>query len=225
MTTKDNYYELIVDSREQKNATSVLDKAGIAYKKEALPTGDYQIRVPEGEITIERKQMTDFIGSLMSGRLEEQLRRLSEHKIPILLITGSFNDYKRFAKFKHFSPDHVAGAIASCVVKFGLRSVIWIQSDKDNPHATGIKIATKVLQKIAEGKIDKLPDRKLKRFKTDEPVVDVIRMMCGVSGETANRLLEEFKCIKGIINATDEDLLKIKGMGRTRISKLRRVIE
>lgn len=221
--TKD--YELIVDSREKENATKVLDKAGIAYTREALTTGDYMIRVPEGEITVERKQMTDFIGSLMSGRLEDQLRRLSEHKVPILVITGSFSDYKRFAKFKHFSQDHVEGAIASCVVKFGLRSVIWIQSDKDNPHATGIKVTSKILQKIAEGKIDKIPDRKLKRFKTDEPALDIVRMMCGVSGETAKRLLKDFGCIKGIINATDDDLLRVKGMGRTRIAKLRKVSE
>jgi len=218
-------YELIVDSREKSNATDVLDKAGIAYTKEALPTGDYMIRVPEGEITVERKQMTDFIGSLMSGRLEEQLRRLSEHKVPILVITGSFSDYKRFAKFKHFSQEHVEGAIASCVVKFGLRAVIWIQSAQDNPHAAGIKITTKILQKIAEGKIDQMPDRKLKRFKTDAPSLDIVRMMCGVSGETGKRLLTNFGCIKGIINATDEELLKVKGMGRTRIAKLRKVSE
>lgn len=216
-------FELIVDSREKENATKVLDKAGIPYIRAALDTGDYQIVVPEGRITIERKQMTDFIGSLMSGRLEDQLRRLSEHEVPGLVITGSFTDYKRYAKFKHFTQDHVEGAIASCVVKFGLRFVIWIQSDKDNPHATGINITSKILKKISEGKIDKIPDRKLKRFKTDEPVIDIVRMMCGVSGETAKRLLKEFGCIKGIINASDEDLIKIKGMGRTRISKLRAV--
>jgi Fanconi anemia group M protein len=216
-------FTLTVDSREKDNATSVLDKAGIPYVKAALETGDYQIVVPEGKITIERKQMTDFIGSLMSGRLEDQLRRLSEHEVPGLVITGSFSDYKRYAKFKHFTQDHVEGAIASCVVKFGLRFVIWIQSDKDNPHATGIKITSKVLRKIAEGKIDKIPDRKLKRFKTDEPALDIVRMMCGVSGETAKRLLKEFGCLKGIIDATDEQLIGVKGMGRTRIAKLRKV--
>jgi len=218
-------YKLIVDSREKSNATDVLDKAGIAYTKEALITGDYMIRVPEGEITVERKQMTDFIGSLMSGRLEDQLRRLSEHKVPILVITGSFSDYKRFAKFKHFSQSHVEGAIASCIVKFGLRSVIWIQSAKDDPHGTGIKITASMLKKISEGKIDKIPDRKLKRFKTESPALDIVRMMCGVSGVTGKRLLDEFGCIKGIINATDDELLKVKGMGRTRINKLRKVSE
>jgi len=218
-------YELIVDSREQDNVRKVLDKEGIVYKIEALETGDFQIRVPEGEITVERKQMTDFIGSLMSGRLEEQLRRLSEHAVPGLVITGSFSDYSRYAKHKYFTEDHVIGAVASCVVKFGLRFVIWVQSEKDNPHSAGIKLTTKILKKISEGKIDKIPDRKLKRFKTDEPALDVIRMMCGISGETAKRLLKDFGCIKGIINASDEDLLKVKGMGRTRIAKLRRVCE
>ena len=218
-------YELIVDSREKSNATDVLDKAGIAYKREALETGDYMIRIPEGEITVERKQMTDLIGSLMSGRLEEQLKRLSQHKVPILVITGSFSNYKRYAKFKHFSQSHIEGAIASCIVKYGLRSVIWIQSAKDKPHDTGINITARILQKIAEGKIDEMPDRKLKKFKSDEPALDVVRLMCGVSGETGKRLLHDFGCIKGIINASDDDLLKVKGMGRTRIAKLRLVSE
>jgi len=220
---KVNNYELIVDSREKENTLNALNSYGIHYRLEALPTGDFKIKTEDGTVVIERKQMTDFIGSLLSGRLEEQMRRLSEEQCPGLLLTGSFAEYRKYAKGTRFTIDHVIGAVASCVVKYGLRFVIWIQAPESQPHQTGILLATKIIKKIAEGKLDAIPDRKLKKDGKD-PQREIVGIMFGVPQNVAANLLEKFKCIRTIMDATDEQLLEVSGMGRTRIAKMRKLL-
>jgi len=213
--------QLIVDSREKENVRKILDSYGIKYKIEALPVGDYVIRTPDGEVTVERKTMTDFIGSLFSGRLEEQMRKLSEKKCPILLITGNFEEYRRHAKTTKFTADQVIGAIASCIVKYGLRSTIWIQGGHTMPHATGIALCTKLIRKIADGKLDQIPPRRLKPRDGASDQEEMLHLICGVPIDVSKNLLYKFKTVRATLNANDEDLLSVKGMGRTRIKKMR----
>ena len=217
-------YTLIVDTREKENTLKALNDYNIKYTIDTLQTGDLKIITPEGSVTVERKQMTDFIGSLLSGRLEEQMRRLSKETCPGLLITGSFAEYRQHAKTTKFTMDHVIGAVASCVVKYGLRFVIWIQSVDTQPHATGVALTAKIIKKIAEGKLDNIPDRKLRNYE-ENPQREIVRILFGVPSNVAQELLNNFKCIRRIMAATDDDLIKIKGMGHTRIAKMRKILE
>lgn len=215
--------DIIVDSREKDNVRKVLDAYGIKYKLEALPTGDFEVRTPEGDVTVERKTVSDFIGSLMSGRLEEQMRRLALKNCPMLLITGSFSEYQKYAKGSKFTQDQMIGAISSCVVKYGLRSVIWIQSVQSQPHSVGIAMTSKLLIKMKEGKLDQIPDRKLKPSDGNEQR-ELVHLICGVPSNVAQSLLDYFGSPRAIINASEEDLLKVKGMGKTRILKMRKLL-
>ena len=217
---QDELYTLIVDSREKDNVRKILDSYKVKYKIETLVTGDYMIRTPEGRVTIERKQIGDFIGSLMSGRLENQMRRLADEPCPGLLLTGSFAEYRRFAKGSNFTSDSLIGALASCIVKYGLRFVVWIQSAEDHPHKTGIILTSKLIKKIAEGKLDKIPNRKMKLDIT-HPQADAVRMMCGIPMDTAIRLINTFGSLRAIMDSSDESLMSVKGMGNTRIARLR----
>jgi len=213
-------YTLIVDSREKENVRKALDAFNVNYVIQTLPVGDFQIYTPQGKVTVERKQMGDFISSLMSGRLESQMHRLANEPLPGLLLTGSFAEYRRYAKSTNFTIDHVIGAVASCVVKYGLRFVIWIQSAENQPHATGVQLTAKILKKLAEGKLDQIPDRRLKLSK-ENPQQDAVRLLCGVPANIAKELLLKFGCIRAIMDATDEQLLEVRGMGHTRIQRLR----
>jgi len=217
-------YDLIVDSREKENTLRALDSYGIKYTVKTLITGDLKITTPTGTVTFERKTMTDFIHSLMSGRLENQMRRLSNETIPGLVLTGSFREYQRYAKSTKFTSDHVIGAIASLVVKYGLRFVVWIQSAENQPHATGIAITAKLIKKIAEGKLDEIPDRRIKRT-ADNPCREIVRILCGVPSNIATELLKEFGSVRGVMDATDENLLSVKGMGKSRVKRMRFLID
>jgi len=217
-------YTLTVDTREKENVRKILDSYGIKYTLATLQTGDYEIATPDGTVTLERKQMTDFIGSLMSGRLEEQMRRLSEKKCPMLLLTGSFDEYRRYAKTTRFTADQVVGAVASLIVKYGLRCVIWVGKDMQ-PHAAGLALAVKIMKKVAEGKIDEIPPRRLKPRDDASDHEELVHLICGVPINTSKELLKTFKTVRGVMDAKDDDLLQVHGMGHTRIAKMRKLLD
>ncbi len=217
-------YTLVVDSREKDNVKRALDSYNIKYVIQTLKTGDLQITTPEGRVTVERKMMTDFIHSMVSGRLESQMRRLADEPIPGLLLTGSFAEYRRFAKGTGLTIDHVVGAVASCIVKYGLRFVVWIQSVENQPHATGVALTAKLIKKIAEGKLDQIPDRSIKKNEK-HPQRELVRMMFGVPINVAETLLENFHTVRKLMDATDDELMSIKGMGHTRVDRMRRLID
>lgn len=196
---------------------------GIKYRLEALSCGDYEVRTPEGDVTIERKTVPDLVSSIMSGRLEDQMRRLSQKNCPMLLITGSFMDYKKYAKRSRFTQDQMIGAIASCVVKYGLRSVIWIQNIGSNANAIGLNLATKLLVKTAEGKLDRIPDRRLKNRDGNQQR-ELVGLLCGVPSNISEELLSVFKTPRAVINASEEDLLKVKGIGKTRVKRMKSLL-
>jgi Fanconi anemia group M protein len=217
-------YRLTVDTREQDNVIKMLDKMDIKYNRAALLTGDYQMEDSDGNVvTMERKTIPDLVGSLMSGRLEEQMRRLADEKCPMLLITGSFGDYKKFAKFSKFTVDQLHGAIASCIVKYGLRCVIWVQSVSDHPNSNGLGIGCKVLAKVSEGKLDKIPPRKIKR-RGNVAQIEIIHILFGVPVNVAEGLLKRFGSIRDILDADDKELLGVKGMGPTRTITMRKLL-
>ena len=60
-------------------------------------------------------------------------------------------------------------------------------------------------------------------MKLDEthPQADAVRMMCGIPMDTAIRLIKTFGSLRAIMDSSDESLMSVKGMGHTRIDRLR----
>ena len=219
----DKDIEVIVDSREKKKQQNLLRNQGLEFTVKALPCGDYAALCDDGKVTIERKAISDFLQSLLSGRLEDQLKRLANEPVPILLVTGSFKEVQKFYKKSKITEEHVHGALASAVVRFGLRSVIWIQDGYADSHDDGLIIATKILKKIAEGKLDQIKDRRIKR--TENPQREVVKLLLNVPTDVAQNLLDRFSTVRCIINANDEELLKVPGIGSSRLQRIRFMLD
>lgn len=76
---------ILVDMREfRSELPSLIHKRGINLEPLTLDIGDY-ILTPD--ICVERKSISDLIGSLNSGRLYKQAEAMTRHyKKPIILI-------------------------------------------------------------------------------------------------------------------------------------------
>ena len=221
MDSKD--IEIVVDSREKVKQRTLLKHNGIEFTVKALSCGDYAAYADDGKVTIERKAISDFMQSLLSGRLEDQLKRLASEPIPILLITGSYKEVEKYYKKSKITEEHVQGAIASAIVRFGLRSVIWIQDGYSDPHNDGLMVATKLLKKIAEGKLDQIKDRRIKR--TENPQREVVKLLLNVPTDVAQNLLDRFSTVRCIVNADDNELLKVPGIGPSRLQRIRFMLD
>ncbi len=76
---------MLVDMREfRSKLPSLLFQADLAVLPITIEVGDY---VLSPDVCVERKSVSDLIGSLASGRLHNQSKALTKlYKVPVLLI-------------------------------------------------------------------------------------------------------------------------------------------
>ncbi|XP_042363987.1 LOW QUALITY PROTEIN: DNA repair endonuclease XPF [Plectropomus leopardus] len=126
---------VIVDMREfRSELPSLLHRRGLDIEPVTLEVGDY-ILTPE--TCVERKSVSDLIGSLQSGRLYTQCLSMTRYyKKPVLLI--EFDPAKPFSlmarsDFRHeISSNDISSKLTLLTLHFPRLRILWCPS----PHAT-----------------------------------------------------------------------------------------
>lgn len=126
---------VIVDLREFRSSLpSLCDKKGLDVLAVTLEVGDY---VLSPEICVERKSLSDLIGSLRSGRLYSQMEQMSLHyKIPVLLI--EFDENRPFSLVlggslkQDITVQELHSKLVLLALSFPAMRIVWSSS----PHAS-----------------------------------------------------------------------------------------
>jgi len=158
---------------------------------ESLKIGDYLV----GNTIIERKTISDFISSMLSKRIIEQLKNLKQYNNQLLILEGDLSD-------SELNPNAVRGFILSILINYQI-PIVFTRDYQDTSRYL-IILAKQQLKKPVEvslhSRIPKtIPEQKqyiLEAFPNIGPV-------------TAKKLLKEFKTLNNTINASEEDLEKI----------------
>ncbi len=213
---------IIIDTREQDEEENYFKRNKIDYRKEALQCGDYAAEDSNGNrVIIERKEIKDYLASLFSGRLDDQLGRLAQEDCPILFISGTLEEYYEAVPGESkFTPEQFYGSLASAVVRYGLRSIIWNQCECSHEDSLGIIV--KVLEQTAKGNIDKIPKRKKREFNDQ---IGFIRELTGCPQDTAIEMIKHYGTVRNVIAAPIEDLKSFKGMGPKRIARMEMLLD
>ena len=213
---------IIIDSREQNEEESYFKDKNIPYTRQALSCGDYAAEDSRGNrVVIERKEIKDFISSLFEGRLADQMSRLSLEDLPILLISGKLEEYYETVPGEsRFTEEQFYGAISECIVRYGLRCVIWNQCE--HSHTDSLGIITQILKQIVKGNIDKIPKRKKREFNNK---IGFVRELTGCPQDTAIEILKFYKTVRNVIAAPLEDLKSFKGLGPKGIERMRVLLD
>ncbi len=125
---------VIIDSREQQK----LVFTRLRSVEGTLVTGDYSILGCERFATIERKSISDLIGSVSSGRprFERELMRMKAYPFRRLCIfPGSRAEIERHAYRSEMSPRAVLHTLAAFEVRYDC-PVCWFQT----PEAAALQI-------------------------------------------------------------------------------------
>lgn len=111
---------IIVDTREQ----APLEFWGehVTVERATLPEGDYSARGLEGFAAIERKSISDLIGSLTHDRerFKRELERLRTYAFRTLVVEGPMADIAAGAYRSRALPQSILGSVAALSVDFGL---------------------------------------------------------------------------------------------------------
>lgn len=194
--------KIIVDSRESRSmiAQKLSRFPGVSVEVEELASGDYLIA--EG-VAVERKDANDFLLSVMSGHLFDQLARMKlEHKSNILLIEGD-----PYSSRSAIAPEAIDGAL----------SWVALLSDVNLIFSPSLAVTPRILWRMAihatHGLGYQIPLRAGKPKAATVLAEYIVQGLPTVGPSTAQKLLAHFKSPIAIFSATVADLKQVNGIG------------
>lgn len=204
---------IYADSREgSSRVLRELERLNVDIKVKSLAVADYQV---SDDVAIERKTNTDFVSSIMDKRLHKQAKELVDNfKKPVIIIEGS----EFYSGFIH--PNAVRGALASIAVDFGI-PIIPTRSPED----TAAMINRIAIREQTHERSDIQIRTEKKPLTTWEQQIFIVESLPNIGPVTARKLLEEFKTVRGVINASEEELKKVEGIGDKIAKNIIRVVD
>ncbi|NXY02616.1 XPF endonuclease, partial [Pteruthius melanotis] len=212
---KDVQQTIIVDMREfRSELPSLIHRRGIDIEPVTLEVGDY-ILTPD--ICVERKSISDLIGSLNNGRLYAQCVSMCRYyKRPVLLIefdpNKSFSLIPRGSLQPEISSNDVTSKLTLLTLHFPKLRILWCPS----PHATAElfeELKQNHPQPDAETAMAVTADSEIlpESDKYNPGPQDFLLKMPGVNAKNCRALMTHVKSIAELVTLSKDELSKILG--------------
>lgn len=201
---------IIIDSRESSSRLpKLLKELGANINSKKLHVGDY---IVSDRLIIEYKQYSDFIRSILDGRLfqssspdqESQLVRLASQPSPLLII-----EYDSNADNTQIQLNSLMGAISSILLDFQIPLVI---TQSENESASLIFQLAKREQKKGFSK-PLIPSYTKKEQRVETIQLFMLAAIPGINLTKAKNLLNTFESIENIMDANIEELTSVPSIG------------
>lgn len=201
------------DSREgNSKVIRHLTEMEMDVKVRPMAVGDYQV---SDDVAIERKTAKDFVDSIMDKRLFKQATELREEfKNPLIILEGD-DFYSGF-----INPNAVRGSIASIALDFGI-SIIPTRNAQDT--AAMIKRIAIREQTGEKPHIQTRTDKK--PVNMWEQQLFIVESLPNIGPVNAKKLLEHFGTVSKIINASENELMEVEGIGKKTAKNIRKVVD
>ena len=205
---------IIVDSREPRALVTLLEQIGAEVERRSVTPGDYII---SSDCAVERKTISDFMQSMFSGRLFEQVKRLkSSYPKPVLLLEG---DVKRELENRK-NPRAFWGALMKIELDLAIPTIVT-----SDILQTAEAIFTLARRLQRNSTVDRFPLRHKPRLLTDKDwQIFVVSGLPGIGDELASRLLNHFGSVRNIFTAPSSELAKVEGLGRIKASRILKLL-
>lgn len=197
-----NKISIVVDAREfNSNVVKELSRMDVVVVPRQLETGDY---VLSDRVGVERKEVNDFLSSMIDGRLFQQLKNLKNSYLrPVLVLEG-----EGLFTIRKISQNAIFGALACIVADYG----IPIIQTKDEKETASLMFSI-ARREFGEGRTVGVRGEK-GSMSLSERQQFIIEGLPNISGVLAQRLLSHFGSIKGVADAGAEELMEVKGVGK-----------
>lgn len=201
------------DSREgNSKVIRHLTEMEIDVKVNSMAVGDYQV---SDEVVIERKTAKDFVDSIIDKRLFKQARELSEEfKRPLLILEGD-DIYNGM-----LHPNAVRGTMAAIAIDFGI-SIIPTRNSQDT--AAMIKRIAVREQNGEKTPIQIRTDKKPTSLW--EQQLFIVESLPNIGPVNAKNLLQHFGSVEKVLNASENELMEVDGIGKKTANNIRKVVE
>jgi Fanconi anemia group M protein len=201
--------KIFADYREKgSQVLRYLSKTNISLKLDTLNSGDYLV---SNKCAIEFKTVEDFVNSIIDKRIFEQAKNLSkQYEKKILIIQGQEDIYS----VRRIHPNAIRGVISTLILNYGI-AIIYSKT----PIETAELLISFAKREQEENK-NALVKHSAKPLTLKEQQEFIVSSLPGI-GTTLNKpLLKEFGSIKNIVNAKQDELMKINLIGKIKAEKL-----
>jgi len=202
---------IIVDEREKSSRVPMrLRGLGVTVLFRHLTVGDY---IVSEDCAVERKTVRDFVNSVSSGRLFDQVYRLaSSYSKPTLIVEGDVD----------FAVSLLKGGIRSF---YGALTYLWMVYGAtsfftSNEFETAELLYSLIRHEQVRDKKRVIIRVKPKFSSIKERQLYVVQGFPGIGPKLAERLLRKFGSIKRIVNASPVEIALVEGIGRKVASEL-----
>ncbi|MDD5182364.1 MAG: ERCC4 domain-containing protein [Candidatus Nanoarchaeia archaeon] len=211
----DETVKIIADTRELRTTVvkSLFDM-GAKIENSMLPVGDF---ILSERVVAERKSVSDFLQSIIDGRLFVQIQNLvSQFERPIMIVEGNEDIYEK----RMMHPNAIRGAIAALAIDFRI-PIIYTTCE----HETAMFLFLIAQREQIDKKVsislhgEKKPqsDRYLQEY--------IVTSFPGIGQGIAQNLLKHFKTIKNIVNADVKGLQEVEKIGKLKAHKIKSIVE
>ncbi len=209
-----NSIQITVDSREPGYILALLLQRGVDVERRMITPGDYVI---SSECAIERKTIGDFVNSIYTGRLFEQVDSLKEAYLkPLVILEGDIGLELEEMK----NPGAFWGAI------------LRIEVDMSVPIITTptffqtVDVLCTLAKRLQKKLVKSIHIQHKPRLMTEKDwQIYVVSSLPNVGNELSRRLLKRFKTIRNIFQASVRDLERVKGIGGAKAKKIIKLLD
>jgi Fanconi anemia group M protein len=202
---------ITVDDRETNSrVVERLSAMGANITLARLPDGDY---AAGDRVVIERKTSRDFVDTLVTRDLLGQLRALAQAAVrPVLIIEG-FDLYTH----RDIQPNAIRGALAAIALDIGI--ALLFTSDEEET-AQMIMVIARREASGEEGSRERGPQVR----KVYQPVKGqqeaILAAFPDIGLKQARNLLSHFGSVHGVLDASEDALREVPGIGEKKASSL-----
>ena len=195
--------KLIVDQRERNTELmSSLEELGCEISFKTAPVGDYII---SDRVCVERKTVSDFEGSIINGRLFDQLERLRDaYELPIVVLEGDRDTFR-------LKRNVITGAMVAIYIDYGI-PVLFSSGPGDTAE-----IITTIAKREQSG-TRREPSLKgaSKAYTNNQFQEFMVGTLPGIGPKLAKSLLKHFGSVKAIANADVKALMDVEKIGKVK---------
>jgi Fanconi anemia group M protein len=203
---------IIGDYREKASPVmKELVERGVQLELKQLSIGDYQV---SDRVVIEYKQVPDFVDSMLDGRLLSQLKELKAYPRPLIIVEGDQDMYA----LRKVHPNAIQGMLATIAVSYNI-PILWSKTPRET---AGLLMAIAKREQVGGAEF---------QYHTGKPLTDdelqefIVAAFPGIGSQLAKPLLSEFKSIKNIVNATEDELKKVPLIGEKKAARIKELSE
>jgi Fanconi anemia group M protein len=179
-----------------------------------LDVADY---VLSPRCAVEFKTVEDFAQSIIDGRLLEQLKNIKQHyDRPVIIVEGSQDLFK----VRNIHPNAIRGMLATIAVSYGV-PIIYTKDVKD----TAAQLVAIARREQALQKDTWQPHAEKKAITIQEQQEYIVSSLPNVGLNLAKELLQNFKSVKNVVNASEEQLKLVEGVGEKKAKSIKDAVE